>query len=440
MRAEYRRRRNGEGYYSLLYTDTVSNQRKRVPQAQIKALHGGELKTLQEAKKLIKHLAPKYVPRRKLVQQAERCTQLSSKRMELLRFYETKQAKKAPHSYQTNVHYLKHYVFAYFYDHARVQNLDRWPHYFEKFHEWLEREACSVQRPGAKLSYGTLNRCVATLNTFLRHLYHSRKIAQLHNCPSFPRHLCRMRGLEAVIPEEAQHKLVAELKAQEHPLEATFFQLLCATGMRYNEALGISLEDVYVGQLQHSILSEKLEQYGIVHYGYLVLKSQPDHPGRGLRDRGGVIRRKPLKGARVIEDKHARLIPITDADLWEQLCRLYNQQVELQQRRVYGAAGDQYALFDGIDKTTSCRRLAKACEALGLPTWTWHCCRHSCATRILGRTGDMMLARMWLGHRSQEVIERYVHVHESLVREAQRRGGVGGQDFKAIPTVQALGV
>ncbi|MDD9951374.1 MAG: tyrosine-type recombinase/integrase [Zetaproteobacteria bacterium] len=434
MRAEYRTRRNGDGYYSLLYTDTVSNKRTRVPQEKIKALHGGELKTLQEAKRMMKHLAPKYVPLKKRIQEAERASRQSSKRMELLEFYARKQQKHAPNSYQTNVHYLKCYVFVYFYERARVTDLNRWPHYFEKFLEWLEGEASSLQRPGVKLSYATMNRCIASLNTFLKHLYHSRKTNVLHNCPSFPRHLCRTRGVEAVIPEEAQVQVTAALRAAGHTLEATFFQLLCVSGMRFNEALGISLEDVYVGQLQHSILSEKLNQYGITHYGYLVLKSQPSHPGRGLRDRGGVIQRKPLKGARVIDDKHARLIPITDAELWQQLCGLYNQQVELQQRRVYGAAGDQYALFEGIDKSSSYRRLAKACASLGLPTWSWHCCRHSCATRILGSTGDLMLARMWLGHRSQEVIERYVHVHEALVRDAQRRGGLGGQDFQVIQT------
>lgn len=433
MRAEYRKRKNGPGYYSLLYTDPHSQRRLRVPQKKILALYGKPLTTLAEAKRMIQHLAPEYVPLQKRLEQSARASQQSAHRQKLLDFYHKRQAKVAPNSYRNNVHYLTHYVFTYFFERAHVGDVGRWHHHFEKYQEWLESEARSIRDPRRKLSYSTRNRCISTLNTFLQHLYRNRQLEVLHLCPSFPKHLCKTRSLEAVIPEEAQQQVIAQLDQMGHRLEATFFQLLCQTGMRFNEALGISLEDVYTGQLQHSVLSQKLQQYEIPHHGYLLLKSQPAGQGRRLRDASGRILRKPLKGNKEIHEKHARLIPITDLSLWQRLGQLYNEQVTRQQQRVHGYAGDQYALFEGIDKSSSSVRLCRALKALGLPRWSWHCCRHSCATQILGRTGDLMLARMWLGHRSADVIERYVHVHEELVRRAGRHGD-SPQDYQMIPT------
>jgi integrase len=55
---------------------------------------------------------------------------------------------------------------------------------------------------------------------------------------------------------------------------------------------------------------------------------------------------------------------------------------------------------------------------LNLVYRSWHCLRHSCATNIIGKTGDYQLARRWLGHTSMLVIERYVHTHQALVRKA----------------------
>jgi integrase len=88
-------------------------------------------------------------------------------------------------------------------------------------------------------------------------------------------------------------------------------------------------------------------------------------------------------------------------------------------------------LFDGLDRTTATRRLQEAYKTVGLPYRSWHCCRHSCATNIIGRTGDYSFARLWLGHSSPSVIERYVHVHKVIVRMALKREG-GKQTFKKI--------
>ncbi len=75
-----------------------------------------------------------------------------------------------------------------------------------------------------------------------------------------------------------------------------------------------------------------------------------------------------------------------------------------------------YALFDGLDRTTATRRLSNAYKKNGLRFKSWHCCRHSCATNLIGRTGDYSLARLWLGHNSPSAIERYVHIHQAMVR------------------------
>ncbi len=50
---------------------------------------------------------------------------------------------------------------------------------------------------------------------------------------------------------------------------------------------------------------------------------------------------------------------------------------------------------------------------------SYHCCRHSFATFMVGKTKSIFLARSITGHKSN-AFERYLHVWEQMTLEAQK--------------------
>lgn len=236
----------------------------------------------------------------------------------------------------------------------------------------------------------------------------------------FPSHRLNERSIDDVISADEMEQVYQTLIGLGYRAEAVFFRLLYFTGLRFNEGLGVSLNDIYTGEIQHEALKSLLTRYDIKHFGYMVIASQPDHKTRGLRNGEGKISRKPLKGRKKISEKYSRVIVIPDQVLWQELATLFNCQVDAFNNHKWGLDPKDYALFDGLDRTTSTRRLMAAYKKVRARFRTWHCCRHSCATNIIGRTGDYNLARIWLGHSSPSAIERYVHIHQAIVRMSQK--------------------
>ncbi len=90
--------------------------------------------------------------------------------------------------------------------------------------------------------------------------------------------------------------------------------------MRLNEAAGISLADVFPGKINKKAFQNRLKANNIEYYGYLLLMSQPAGQNRTIRDRKTMkVSLKPLKGRRLISEKHCRVIPIVDNFLWNNL-------------------------------------------------------------------------------------------------------------------------
>lgn len=123
---------------------------------------------------------------------------------------------------------------------------------------------------------------------------------------------------------------------------------------------------------------------------------------------------------------------IADQILWKEIVGLFNDQVDAFDKKKWGLDAKDYALFDGLDKTSATRRLMAAYQGCHLRYRSWHCCRHSCATKLIGETGDFNLARLWLGHSSPSTIERYVHIHQAIVRMAKQSAGKEKLTFKKI--------
>jgi hypothetical protein len=187
--------------------------------------------------------------------------------------------------------------------------------------------------------------------------------------------------------------LVVEKIQKGFKIEAIFFRCLYFTGMRFNEGLGVHPGNLYEGQIEDRMLNKHLIQESISYFGYLVIDSQPSHKTRGLRDQNGIIHRKPLKGRKRIDEKSARTIVITDKALWNDLVELHNTALNLYENKVFSLNIDQYPLFEGIDKGTSSVRLKSAYEDYGFSYRSWHCCRHTRATFLIGQTGNSILGQ-----------------------------------------------
>ena len=67
-------------------------------------------------------------------------------------------------------------------------------------------------------------------------------------------------------------------------------------------------------------------------------------------------------------------------------------------------------------------RLKSAYSKMNMRVKTWHCLRHTRGTSLFGETGDRELAKMWLGHGSDKVFERYNHTYEEMARAKKRTG------------------
>lgn len=435
MKAELRTNGNGEKYYSFVYYDRVTKKPKRISKTEIRRRFGGDISNHDKAIEACKLLSAEFDSLKKRIEKRIAWESEFYSFSQLLDFYETQQKKKAPNSFKNNVHYLKYYVLPFFLSIKKCNNLTLWFDYYTEFKDWLEDEARLIMRPEQKISYASKNHAISALNTFMHGLFRRRIIDRYFACESFPEHSLNEKGIDDIIKDDEMERLYARLKQSGHLCEAVFFRFLYFTGMRFNEALGVHPANLYEGAIEDRILAKHLEQEKLSYFGYVVIDSQPSHENRGLRDKTGVIHRKPLKGRTKINDKSARTVIITDKVLWNDLVDLHNETLAKHEAGFFGKKIDQYPLFEGIERTTSTRRLQNAYESCGLKYRSWHCCRHTRATMLIGETANTFLARLWLGHSSEKVLKRYVHIYESVIRAAKKNRDT---DSSAIRRLKAV--
>jgi hypothetical protein len=55
---------------------------------------------------------------------------------------------------------------------------------------------------------------------------------------------------------------------------------------------------------------------------------------------------------------------------------------------------------------------------------------------LIGETGNSLLARLWLGHSSEKVLKRYVHIYEVIVRAAKKSGPEDGIKIRKLKPVE----
>ena len=430
--------RKGNVWYSFLVYDTSIKKNVKLRKTDIRNRFGKDITTEAEAEKVMKLLKAEYdsVKERykKRLEWKEKYFNFAS----LLEHYEKRQKKKAPYGYKNSVHYLKYYVLPYFLNIAQNNNIGGWYLDYPKFRYWLEDEAKLIQKPNQNISYASKNHAIKALNTFMRHLKEESILTELHICEAFHDSKLNERTIDDVITDDEFKNVYERLKINGDHNEAEFFSMLYWTGMRFNEAIGISLADIYKGDISRESFKNLLwrnriyfndeikdvENYLYRYFGFFTLSSQPDNNGsRNItRDSNGKVDRKPLKSKKAISERNTRVIPIINDELWDSLVvRAKSAYQDWKNRTHLTSDKSSYLLFEGINKTTTTNKLKKAFEECGIRYKTWHCCRHTRGTFLYGKTGDKALSMSWLGHSSERVHDKYLHTYEALMREIKAK-------------------
>lgn len=414
MRYELRKNQDGSEYFSFQYYE--NGKRIRLSKEEIRTRFGKDVTTEEEAKDCLKLLETQFELKKFKILKRVTWEKEFYSFAKLLDQYTEVQQKKAPNSWQNSVFYLKHYVLHYFLSELRLNNIELWQEHFEDFRNWLEHKATQTKND-KPLAWQSRNHCIKALNTFLKHLENKNVIDRAKKCPTFEEHLMNSRTIDDVVKPEEMEKVYQTLVEDGHSLEATLFRYLYFSGMRFNEALAVSLGDLFQGEIENEFMRKKLEAYKIDYHGYIVSDGQLD------RVVDGKIVRAPFKGQKTISEKHNRIVPVIDKELWNALVEIGAKKHD------EGKNPRDSALFEGIDDTTATRRLQEAFEKLNFSWRPWHCLRHSRATYLIGETGDMILARTWLGHTSPKTIERYNHLFQAITRAAKSKEATGGKKF-----------
>jgi hypothetical protein len=335
----------------------------------------------------------------------------------LVEKYRDWQKLRAPNTYTSNVQYLERWIFHYYLDMRKNSNIESWHRYFQEFTDWLRKPDERTRKP---IEASTINNVIKTLNTFLACLgsYNLIDSMSVRKCPALPEHMLNSRSAEDLILPEERDLVIAKLRTINRGV-AEFFEILWHSGMRFSELFGFPMTGLFQGRATGP-LDEELRKCSIDYVGYMYLDSQPKYDDI-KRKPDGTVERKPLKSCKVISPKHARIIPIRTRQLWNILARRYMQQSKLHAEGVHGPHAVNYLLFGDLEWNIANRSLKEAYEQLGTKHKSYHCCRHSFTTLLVGETRSFFLTRAITGHKKDKSFNRYLHIFEQMAMTAKQR-------------------
>lgn len=177
----------------------------------------------------------------------------------------------------------------FFLEVKKTNNPNDWSMYFEEYKDWLEEKAETVTAPKKLIAYSTKNHCIKTLNTFLDFLLRRNLLdkSNVYKMTGFPASKITMRSADSLISKEEFNTIFGILQ-DTNPLVATFFQTAYYTGMRFNEIYGLSMDDIFMGELDDSVLKKALSDHQLNYFGYIVLESQPAFKIRHRKPNGSI--------------------------------------------------------------------------------------------------------------------------------------------------------
>jgi integrase len=409
MKFEKRVNSDGSHYYRFVHYNPKTQKTESFTREEIRKRFGKDIVTLEEAKECLKLFEAKFESEKIRIQRRITWQEEFYSFSGLLEQYKEKQKKRAPNSWKNNVFYLKHYVLYFFLQEKRLNLIDLWPDHFEAFKVWLET-AKKVRGKGV-IAFSSKNHAIKALNTFLDHLDRERTITFAQRCEAFGEYLLNSRDIDDVVHPHEMEIVYKDMIENGHKQDALLYRFLYFSGMRYNEALAISVGDLFQGEIGSEFLRKKVAAYDIKYFGYVVSEGQ----FKGMETSGHVLR-EPFKGRKVIAEKFNRIFPVIDKVLWNAMVDLAEK---LHEKKAKHLGAKDLLLFPKTSHTTSTVHLKDSYDRKKLKWRSWHCLRHSRATYLIGETSDAMLARVWLGHSSPKTLEKYNHMYQAIVRAAK---------------------
>lgn len=414
MRVECRKLANGKHYYSFVFWDGEKRVRLKKDECPHFEKREDAVQWAKAKEAEIDSAKSRVMRRMQWKTQYYQFSKISDSYIENCK-------KTQPNSWKNTAFYLEQYVLPYFLDVKKSNNLNNWSLHFEDFKNWLEDSAYTIKKKKALISYSTKNHCIKTLNTFLDYARRNNLVdpANVYKMTGFSSSKIGSRDASALISEDEFRFIHSKLK-ESNPLVATFFECAYWTGMRFNEIYGLSIDDLFIGEVEDGVLKPALEKHEIKYYGYINLESQPATKIRE-RLRDGTIKRKPLKGKPRIHPKNNRVIPIISKELFNNLVKLFKAQEEKLKHKAFGSDPKNYVLFENLTHSEAVVELRQAYGKSKYTQKSYHCCRHTRCTELVGKTRDFVLAQLWLGHARQETTLRYTHIYQQSVNSARKK-------------------
>lgn len=328
------------------------------------------------------------------------------------------QKTRAPNSWGNDIHYLKKYVFHFFLGMKDANNLGNWSLYFESFRQWLQ-EVRPLKYQRKRLAFSTINKCITATNVFLNWASVSGLVERVPKCPVFPRHLLNSIGADDLVERHEIEEIYNALKMI-RAVSADLYKTIAYTGLRINEAIGLSLAFLFEGQIggiKARKIHKALGRHRLRYHGFICLESQPAL--KSIRDKQGRVPRKPLKGRKTIHPRNFRYVPIFDREVWNILVHRWNRQLESFHKKKAERDKGDYLLFEEITAAVFYSDLLKAHRMVHHVRFRGpHKLRHTFLTWFYDKTNeDMFLAEKVAGHRDRKTMENYSHLAEQIGNE-----------------------
>ena len=389
--------------YIYRYRDE-SRKYKRVPMNSY-----AQPKNEKEAETLLKQLAAKYDARFNQVKQQEAWHEKYYNFKSLVIEFEKFRSSAAPNSWKSKRHWFTNYVLDYFLNLKSMPNLNEWKFEFKKFKYWLEHEATKKRiGEGDKLAYASMNHIINELNCFLALMAENGKCDIQPKLRLFPESkLDNEKTSEDIVPH-SEFQLIHNAILQMNALCADLYEVLYHTGMRFNEALGLSINDLKKGMPPHPQLIRLLNEADLspIH-GYILLSQQPKY--QKPNPKTGKYEYKALKGKPRISDKHTRYIPIINKNCFNTLVKLY---------KTCKQSNSEHFFLGKITNSIFSRLLTSAYVKCKINYKSPHHLRHTKATEIYRQSMSQALAKLILGH-SSKTTDRYLHLVDEMIKRSK---------------------
>lgn len=401
------------GKYSFVYFDSAQKKNVRLPQKQTP-----QIRTDKEADEFVKRWEAENDAKRARILKRLEWEKKYHDFHELLEIFGEAKRLEGHISWKDQVNAVKYHVFPYFLSIRQENNIHLWPEYFEEFRMFLKNGEPHEGAPIRLMAYASMNNIINALNSFLKILTQRKLTNVTTKCRHFPGHLCNQRDETSVISPENQKLIYSRLR-ERRAESADLFRICLNTGLRINEALGLSLADVFSEAADTNVVAEKLKSLGCKCFGFIIIDSQPVHRGKDKFQHH--IERKPLKGKKKISADQCRIIPITDLATYNTLVTLWNYQRERYSERLHGENLKDYLLFPRMTYNAYASDL-RAVQSGEKKIHSAHDTRHTYATHLAEKSyGDYVLCKMVLGHSDLEMTMRYVHIASKMKRTIESK-------------------